>query len=332
MSVTRRAVALFVEDKPSLLLHSHWMHQSWRHIGAEDTDLVFMGPKEALEKLPADVVKIEQRPITEDGTWMGYGYVNSIACLAHLAASLLDSYEMILRSDADTFLTPAWNRFYPSELTSGRGGYANDDKVRDNIQRVAQRFGLTHRGVTNVGSALYGPPKLVREICRLATDLTRYIRTVEFKDDRGTWPSWYFGVASMYATEIAVNHLAPSFSKPADQVLDARCDTDGPTEAHPHIHCWHTDKQFSKFAFAEGAYDHIDPDTLDLSIVRDYCLAMALRARTRAAAEMWRRTLLMPGSLRPIRPPTRIGKAVRSMKKFSREAVRRLPAVFRPSR
>lgn len=324
----RRAIALFVEDKPHLLLYSRWLHQSWRHIEASDTDLVFMGPKAALEKLPSDVIKVDQRAITEDGDWLGYGYVNSIACMAHPTAAMLDDYDMVLRSDVDTFLTPAWKRFYPKELTSGRGGYANDEKVRDNIQRIARRFGFTHRGVTNVGSTLYGPPKQVREICRLATDLTHYIRTVEFKNGKGEWPSWYYGVSSLYATEIAVNHLAASFTRPSYQVLDARCDTENHVEAHPHIHCWHTDKMFSKFAFQAGEYDHIDASTLNLAIVREYCLAMALRARTRAVADMWRKTLMTGGVPKP--PLSMGGRTKAAVKRYvsriRKEATRLWPA------
>lgn len=29
-----------------------------------------------------------------------------------------------------------------------------------------------------------------------------------------------------------------------------------------HLHCWHGDQRFSKFAFKEGKYSNIDPKTL----------------------------------------------------------------------
>lgn len=273
----RRAVVLFVEDKDFLLANSRWLYESWRHIQSDDTDLVFMGTKSALEKLPDGVVKIVQRPATEDAGWLDYGYVNSVACLGDSAASVLDDYDVILRSDVDTFLTPAWKSFYPAELTTGTGAYSNDERVRENIQRIARRFGYTHRGVTNVGSTIYGPTKLVRDVCRLASDLTRYIRTVEFKSDLGQWPSWYWGVSLLYATEIAVNHLVPLFGGPS-RMLDFYSTSAESVDGHPHIHCWHTDETFSKFQFYKGTYDAIDPSSLDLSVIREYCLSMALRA------------------------------------------------------
>ena len=275
----RRAVALFVEDRGNLILQSHCLYQSWRHIGAEDTDLVFMGPRAALDRLPDDVVKIVQSPTTDNPQWLGYNYVNSVACLAHPSAAVLEDYDAVLRADVDTFLTPAWHRFRPEGLFSGLGAYCHDDATAENLRRIAHRHGYTHRGVTNVGSTLYGPPRLIRDICRLATELTFDIRTVEFKDHPGVWPGWYGGVSLLYGTEIAVNHLDSSFSVPREYLLDYPSDSPGPTEDRPHLHCWHTDKTFSKFVFAAGGYDDVDEASLDLGVIHDYCLAMALRAR-----------------------------------------------------
>jgi len=276
----RRAIALFVEDKPLLLANSHWLYESWSHIQSDDTDLVFMGPKAALEKLPEDVVKIVQQPVTDDPGWLDYRFINSIACLTDPSASVLNNYDIVVRTDLDIFLTPAWNRFYPSECITGVGRYSNDDRVRENIQRIAQKFGLTHRGVTNIGSTIYGPSGLIREICRLITEITWYIRTVEFKNDYGEWPSWYYGVSTLYATEIAVNHLVPSLDVPTN-MLDAYSHSVESVDKYPHIHCWHTDNIFSKFQCFDGNYDHMSDDNLNLGVINEYCLSMALRARRR---------------------------------------------------
>ena len=276
----RRAIALFVEDKPHLLANSHWLYESWTHIDSDDTDLVFMGPETALEKLPDDVIKIVQRPACDDPGWLDYVFINSLACLFDPSASMLNDYDILIRSDLDIFLTPAWNRFYPSEFMTGFGGYSNDDRVRENIQRIAHKFGLTHRSVTNIGTTIYGPAGLVIEICRLATDLTRYIRTVEFKDHGGKWPSWYAGVSSLYAQEIAVNHLVPSLQAPS-KLLDYYSTSVESVDEHPHIHVWHGDALFSKFQCYEGTYDNMDESNLNLDIINEYCVAMALRARRR---------------------------------------------------
>ena len=46
---------------------------------------------------------------------------------------------------------------------------------------------------------------------------------------------------------------------------------------HAHIHCWHSTNVFSKIAYRDGQYKDIDPASLDTTIVRDYCLHMALQ-------------------------------------------------------
>jgi hypothetical protein len=73
----------------------------------------------------------------------------------------------------------------------------------------------------------------------------------------------------MYGTHLAVNHLlvAEKFQiKKADQLLDQSTTN---TNQHDlarnnrlHLHCWHTERRFSKFQFKAGAYNRIHPRTL----------------------------------------------------------------------
>jgi hypothetical protein len=83
------------------------------------------------------------------------------------------------------------------------------------------------------------------------------------------WPDWHYGVLSMYGTHLAVNHLSISEQldiKKADQLFDQS--TTDPDQHNLeknnrlHLHCWHTDLQFSKFVFKAGKYNHIHPRTL----------------------------------------------------------------------
>jgi hypothetical protein len=195
----------------------------------------------------------------------------------------LNDYDRLLRTDVDVFLTPAWSQYHPTGFTTGRGYYSNDERVRDNIRRIASKFGLEHRGVTHIGSTIYGEPRLIREICQLATEVCKYIRTVEFKDDPGAWPSWYAGVSLLYATEIAVNHLVPCYEAPSMD-LDFTSTSAEPVDNYPHIHCYHTKEMFSKFQCYAGHYDDMNEKDLNLGVIRDYCVAMFLRARDRAEA------------------------------------------------
>lgn len=279
----KRGIVVFLENKPNLVIQFGCLYTSFKYVQSQDTDLVVFGTKEALKKVPDDCVKIEHRAVSYDPEWHNYHYINSMECIASENSGILDKYDLLLRSDVDTFITPAWNTYYPEAYTTGRGGYVNDEDTKNRLNRIANILGVQHKGIHNIGSTHYGDAKLLREVCRLTVDVTRHIinnefPANEFPNGEGAWPGWYKGVSLLYGTEIATNHLVDNL------IVDYRMLDYGSTNkdsvmTHPHIHCWHTDDMFSKFYFLAGKYDHLTTDNLDLDIVRDYCLYMSLKSR-----------------------------------------------------
>jgi glycosyltransferase involved in cell wall biosynthesis len=273
---SRRAIVCFVDDDRHLIQQTLGLRHSWLYARSPDTDLVVIGPAGVLARLPDDLVKIEQQPAADDPVWRGYRYANAIACLNGDGAEQLDRYTHLLRTDVDTFITPAWNDFHPTGFLVGNGGYSNDDEVRQRLRDIAARYGLVHRGLTNVGSTWYGPTEVVRRVGAFAEMLTKHILTHHFSDHEGEWPGWYRGVASRYAGEIAVNHCAPDAQR--TELLDASSTSQEPLSRYAHIHCLHTDEKFSKHAFMGGRYTLEDTQDLDLQAVRGYCMAMSFRS------------------------------------------------------
>ncbi len=83
------------------------------------------------------------------------------------------------------------------------------------------------------------------------------------------WPDWHYGVLSMYGTHLAVNHLIISEEldiRKADQLLDQSTTNNDQADLEKnnrlHLHCWHTDDEFSKFALKADKYNSIHPRTL----------------------------------------------------------------------
>lgn len=269
-----RAIVCYLDDTPSLVKQAKSLIQSLKYINCSDTDLVIFGPETALVKLKDFnfIKKVVQNPHL---LAKQYGYINSISCLNFPGSEILDKYHYLLKSDLDTFITPAWSKFKPTTLTVGQGFYSNSDDIRQRCEKLALNFNLNYKKLYNLGSTFYGPTKLVREICQLATTLCEYLLTVEFKDHHGEWPHWFRGVSSMYATEVAINHCAESLVGPS-KLLDFFSTSTESVQDYPHVHCWHTNELFSKFEWEKGSYANTDFNTLDLNIIRDYCLAMAL--------------------------------------------------------
>ncbi|WP_264737596.1 hypothetical protein [Cytobacillus firmus] len=269
----KRAIVVYVEGKRELLLQFGCLFTSYRSIQSKDTDLIVFGPKQTLELLPDECIKIEY-----DSPYHDYPYLNSISCIASSQSdSVLKNYEYILRTDADTFLTPAWNSFYPVHFTAGLGKYAFDSNVSSKLKELSRHFGLNHRGIHNIGTSHYGKPLQVKKVCELSLLISEYILAAEFNDVEGTWPGWYKGVTTMYSNEIAINHLIDRLVIDPDK-LDFDSTSHHRIESHPHIHCWHTDEPFSKFQFAEGNYNNLSLADLNPSIIKDYCTFISLKA------------------------------------------------------
>jgi hypothetical protein len=271
-----RALVAYVDDRLDLIRQASALYQSLIYSGSTDTDLVLFGPSAALDRIPDGLylVKCVQDPHPLASQ---YGFINSLHCFTAPGHEILNKYRRLLKTDVDTFVTPAWNSYYPARLSCGQGGYSNSQDVRDRCKLLAESKGLVHKGLHNLGSTIWGETSLVKDLCRLATELTEHLIQTEFATEKGEWPNWYWGVSSMYATEVAMNHLVQEIDGPSDH-LDFSSTSDDDTASHPHIHCWHVDRMFSKHAFQNGAYQDTE-DGLDLSVTHDYCLAMSLRGR-----------------------------------------------------
>jgi len=275
----KRAIVIYLEDNRNLMMMFGCLYTSYKYIEPKDTDLVVFGTPAALSKVPDDCIKVECQPASDLPDWYNYRYINSISCLTGENSDFLDKYDLLLRSDVDVFLTPAWNTFYPDLYTTGEGGYVNDEETKANLKRIAGIFGLKHKGIHNIGSTHYGYAPLVREVCKMSMKVAHHIFTKEFPPgEEGTWPGWYKGVTTMYSNEIAVNGLVEHV-RIAPTKLDYYSTSENSVHNHPHIHCWHTDNMFSKFWFWAGRYDDMPTDNLDLDKIRDYCLYMALKSR-----------------------------------------------------
>jgi len=105
----------------------------------------------------------------------------------------------------------------------------------------------------------------------------RELLTTEFKNFTGEWPGFFRGVTSLYASEIAINHLIDSIFINAES-LDFNSNSKDNISLHSHIHFTHCTDMFSKHAFLQGDYDTVDASSLDKTIVSEYCLYCALTA------------------------------------------------------
>ncbi len=94
------------------------------------------------------------------------------------------------------------------------------------------------------------------------------------------WPDWHYGVLSMYGADFGLNHLMGSKQLNViklDNLIDYPSANTEPVLDKIHIHVFHDDDLFSKFAFKMGQYDNVT--IADTSQIKFYCLKMAMEAK-----------------------------------------------------
>ena len=116
-----------------------------------------------------------------------------------------------------------------------------------------------------------------------------YISSEEFSEPErlgkvGTilWPEWHYGVLLLYGQNLAMNHLITSnhlnITK-LENLIDHPSTNQDSIFKIVHIHVYHDDVLFSKFRFKDGKYDNYTLPLNDTTMVKYYCLSIALEAK-----------------------------------------------------
>ena len=103
------------------------------------------------------------------------------------------------------------------------------------------------------------------------------------------WPYWHYGVLLLYGQNVGLNYLIGSKQLNVvklENLLDFPSANNERVDKKLHIHVFHGDNLFSKFAFKVGKYDNMTVKDEDLTQVKFYCLKMALEAKNTANADL----------------------------------------------
>lgn len=203
-------------------------------------------------------------------------YMSSIFCAYQRESAFLLNYEVLLRTDTDTFLSPMFIDWWPTRYTHVRGeqGYANAHSIQTRLLEVAAELQLQHLGIHNLGSTWYGPSQHIVALSRLTVALARYVHLRYYIDSpckkavppinttcngvwEFTWPNhFYEGTVLLYAQELAANHLLGETLRAHAEpgLMDWDTSMRSPTDIcyRGHLHTYHTPDDFSKHKFYNG--------------------------------------------------------------------------------
>ncbi|EQC32977.1 hypothetical protein SDRG_09502 [Saprolegnia diclina VS20] len=265
-----RAAVLFLpasNDNARFLSEFRWFHRSWLEMKKHEpalwrTDIVVFSdatvpllaelgctdsPRSSNSE-PNKCVAVQNYTKLQNENFT-YAYADSVNVLAvDLPATA--NYDWILRTDIDTFLTPAFATWKPDSFAVGRGAYCGPGTC-DRLARISRDLNLTEATQHNIGSTWYGPATTLKECAKLSVETMMYLRDREFTDEEKSvaygvqgWPKWHYGVLTMYSGDIAINHCtrAMGFETRTDMLDFPSSSSESPME-HAHLHTWQNDER-----------------------------------------------------------------------------------------
>ncbi|CAK4520867.1 unnamed protein product [Aphanomyces euteiches] len=225
-----------------------------------------------------------------------YGFADSIN-VAAIDSAATEPYDWVLRTDIDTFFTPAFATWKPTKLVVGSvGGYCFGGQTTcDRLKQIAKKLNLAEPNYTdNVGSTWYGPAKLIKKCAQTSMRVIKHLHEKEFNETEKSveyylytakgWPSWHYGVLTMYSGHLAIHDCTSDvggFEK-NDDMIDYSAAASDQVSRHAHLHTWQSPQDnFDKGKFFAGEYKHLDPNSLDREKVYGYALQIALVANAK---------------------------------------------------
>lgn len=234
-------------------------------------DFLVCGPQSIKNKIPKEhCIFVELPEISKMSHFKyvysgnSYGYADSFAPFVdEECIEILLNYKYCLRLDVDTFLCEGIlnTNIGDKDIVTGTAAYASKT-ARQKLPIIMKNLGLPDQNVANIGSTWFCTTEnMIRQGAR-TLDYVSYFLKHEFDKHQGKWPQWYAGVILLYAGHVAINSSQLNIDK--TDKFDYYSTSDNNAKDYYTIHCWHTEKFFSKFAFAAGKYK--DRDSIPESV------------------------------------------------------------------
>ena len=299
ISIFRRGILAFVPaHNPRYISELRWFYLSWGYMRANQprdvkSDLVLFTEPSFVAELASDFgckleirsqadedecivlqhVPLKKRTLKEGeeaSPLIDYdSYVDSMLILAEFQHT--DAYDVLMRSDLDTFLTPGfsdWRLDKDVAMVTGRGGYGSTNSNKHLNWIAEKKLGLVDSGRRNLGSTWYGSSSVMKETAKLTLAVMSWLDTQEFSEyEKGNngvdgWPYWHWPVILLYGGHIALNQIPEGRLQEYHEgfvEMDKATSVNSPmTVSTKHLHCFHGEEFFSKFKFYDGRYTDLD--------------------------------------------------------------------------
>lgn len=233
-----------------------------------------------------DNVRVVPYSIGEDPYYSTYRFARSLK-FVHDFSEPLDEFDMVIKTDTDTMLSPAMNNFPFShdKIHVGLGHYSVTPAAEQALKEAAIKFGYpSYSRVADMHSTIIAPRKDLIEAMELSDKLCREMYFgLEEPGEWGTerlWRGYHennSGICSMYATEIVLSSDKYRERVVVSKQIDAGSDWWQSWRSVYHYHCYHHDFIYSKFQAKFGAYADLPLQTGSSSAA--YCINKYIERR-----------------------------------------------------
>jgi hypothetical protein len=280
------AVVLSLSIQTSHIAEFYLLYDSWRFIQnfiplSQEVivDLIVFCEQPSCSQLPSSCLPLSyNKEFTSIGRcfheelstvivkeWQQYLYMTSIAfMLTKEYREATVNYQWILRVDQDAVLSPGLlyglKRKHVVKLYDMQFGAIGHgtDFTHERIRNIAKKLGYNHSAIHNLCSTWLVNPQDSIKLANLTTKIGRHFIEKEFGKnvsgiedlpDIGSWPKWWRGVTSLYAADIAINHLYyPKLGHEHESsAIDHSAESGSSVWNAWQIHCLHNPGNFAKF-------------------------------------------------------------------------------------
>jgi hypothetical protein len=268
------AIAAYADnsDDNRFVREANLMVYSGRGLSKDFTFVLYVHPEAINKIVPRDNLILIPCELPDIQFLKDYPYAKS---LAFLDERVLD-YDYVIKTDTDVFFTDKLNSFvFDSKIYCGPGHYMHSKDMKILLQRYATKFGYPkYKHKQSMHSTLFGPAKDILNIMKKSYTLNEKLF---YSMPSGEWgKTLYRFVSSMYATEIVLY----DYDVVITSGIDSGSDFQEPKDSVMHIHCFHSDKNYSKFEERRGKYLSIKKNRDD-GLIDSYCLNIYIDLRNR---------------------------------------------------
>jgi len=281
--MSKVAITALVGEFDHFVDEANQMTLSGQDLDSRFTFVLFVEPDVIHKIKKRHNVLIYEYSAPKDKYYESYKFAKSLEFIKS-NENILKEYTHLIKTDTDVFVTKYLNdHTFDDKIYFGSGAYSDTDQCIQQTYELAKIFNYKkYQRMFQINSTLFGPTEDIINIMDESDVLCKKIfyhlcPDSEYgKTINEVWgKSLYAGTSTLIATEIVISSNFNKDRLSITNKIDANCFSNQDLTGIYHIHQWHGEGVYSKFAARSGKYDNLIAS--NNNTISDYCLSIFLK-------------------------------------------------------